>query len=139
MTFIISGDKKKQLCLSLGARSFLDYKTDNVEAGVKSLTSGLGAHAAICLANSESSYVQSMRLLRNLGVLVCVGIPNVPFRVPATPLDMITKGKAQREERCRIRVQISPHVSELIMLLTAMPDNRSDDCRKLGRYSGRNE
>lgn len=37
--------------------------------------------------------MQSMRLLRRLGVLVCVGIPSVPFRLPATPLDMIVKGK----------------------------------------------
>ncbi|BDD56070.1 hypothetical protein MAP00_001548 [Monascus purpureus] len=89
---IDSGEKKKQLCLSLGAASFLDYKTDDVEKEVKSLTSGLGAHAVICLANSEAGYAQSMRMLRSLGVLVCTGIPNVPFRLPATPFDMIVKG-----------------------------------------------
>jgi propanol-preferring alcohol dehydrogenase len=33
-----------------------------------------------------------MRLLRRLGVLACVGIPNAPFRLPATPFDMIVKG-----------------------------------------------
>lgn len=36
--------------------------------------------------------MQSMRLLRRLGVLVCVGIPSTPFRLPATPFDMIVKG-----------------------------------------------
>ncbi|KAL4807093.1 hypothetical protein BDV18DRAFT_136871 [Aspergillus unguis] len=90
---IDSGDKKKQLCLSLGATAFLDYKTDDVEGSVKQLTSGLGAHAVICTANSEAAYETSMRLLRRLGVLVCVGIPNVPFRLPATPFDMIVKGQ----------------------------------------------
>ncbi|PYI17716.1 alcohol dehydrogenase [Aspergillus violaceofuscus CBS 115571] len=89
---IDSGEKKKQLCLSLGATSFLDYKTDDIEHSVKALTSGLGAHAVICTANSEQAYAQSMSLLRRLGVLVCVGIPNAPFRLPATPFDMIVKG-----------------------------------------------
>ncbi|PYI08161.1 hypothetical protein BO78DRAFT_365082 [Aspergillus sclerotiicarbonarius CBS 121057] len=88
---IDSGEKKKQLCLSLGATSFLDYKTDDVEREVKALTSGLGAHAVICTANSEPAYTQSMKMLRSLGVLVCVGIPSVPFRLPATPFDMIVK------------------------------------------------
>ncbi|KAL4943310.1 hypothetical protein BDV06DRAFT_234814 [Aspergillus oleicola] len=89
---IDSGPPKKTLCLSLGATAFLDYKTDDVESAVKQLTSGLGAHAVICTANGEAAYEQSMRLLRRLGVLVCVGIPNVPFRLPATPFDMIVKG-----------------------------------------------
>jgi propanol-preferring alcohol dehydrogenase len=60
---------------------------------VKGLTAGLGAHAVICTANSEQAYTQSMRLLRRLGVLVCVGIPSVPFKLPATPFDMIVKGE----------------------------------------------
>ncbi|KAL3488707.1 hypothetical protein BJX62DRAFT_227139 [Aspergillus germanicus] len=91
---IDTGDKKRELCLSLGATTFLDYKTDDVESAVKQLTSNLGAHAVICTANGEGAYEQSMRLLRRLGVLVCVGIPNVPFRLPATPFDMIVKGLA---------------------------------------------
>ncbi|GLA00194.1 hypothetical protein AnigIFM60653_008252 [Aspergillus niger] len=89
---IDSGEKKKQLCLSLGANTFLDYKTDDVEREVKALTSGLGAHAVICTANNEPAYTQSMKMLRSLGVLVCVGIPSVPFRLPATPFEMIVKG-----------------------------------------------
>lgn len=88
-----SGENKKQLCLSLGASCFLDYRTDDVESGVKSLTSGFGVHAVICTAHGEMAYMQSMRLLRRLGVLVCVGIPSTPFRLPATPFDMIVKGK----------------------------------------------
>ncbi|KAE8160318.1 chaperonin 10-like protein [Aspergillus tamarii] len=89
---IDSGEKKKELCLALGATAFFDYKIDDIEKEVKKLTGGLGAHAVICTANSEPAYMQSMRLLRSLGVLVCVGIPSVPFRLPATPFDMIVKG-----------------------------------------------
>ncbi|KAF7585228.1 hypothetical protein BBP40_011613 [Aspergillus hancockii] len=89
---IDSGETKKDLCLSLGATAFFDYKLDEIEPEVKNLTEGLGAHAVICTANSEQAYTQSMRLLRRLGVLVCVGIPSVPFKLPATPFDMIVKG-----------------------------------------------
>lgn len=46
----------------------------------------------ICTANGERAYEQSLQMLRPLGVLVCVGIPNVPFKLPATPFDMIVKG-----------------------------------------------
>jgi propanol-preferring alcohol dehydrogenase len=89
---IDSGDKKRELCLSLGATDYFDYKMDDIDARVKSVTRGLGAHAVICTANSESAYIQSMQMLRRLGVLVCVGIPNKPFRLPSTPFDMIVKG-----------------------------------------------
>ncbi|KAK9574130.1 hypothetical protein V6Z77_000948 [Aspergillus fumigatus] len=89
---IDSGDKKRELCLSLGATDYFDYKKDDIAVSVTSVTRGLGAHAVICTANSESAYIHSMQMLRRLGVLVCVGIPNEPFRLPSTPLDMIVKG-----------------------------------------------
>ncbi|KAJ5805089.1 hypothetical protein N7474_010976 [Penicillium riverlandense] len=87
-----TGEKKEQLCLSLGATWFLDYQKVDVVETVISLTSGLGAHAVICTANSERVYEQSMKMLRPLGTLVCIGIPNTPFRLPATPFEMIIKG-----------------------------------------------
>lgn len=59
---------------------------------VKKITS-FGVHAVICTANGERAYEQSMQMLRPLGTLVCVGIPNQPFKLPATPFDMIVKGK----------------------------------------------
>ncbi|KAJ5907618.1 alcohol dehydrogenase [Penicillium taxi] len=42
--------------------------------------------------DNERSYEQSMQMLRPLGTLVCVGIPNTPFKLPASPFDMIVKG-----------------------------------------------
>lgn len=59
------------------------------------LTSGLGVHAVICTANVEKAYEQSMQMLRRLGTLVCVGIPNTPFRLPTTPFEMIVKGDGE--------------------------------------------
>ncbi|KAJ6108586.1 Alcohol dehydrogenase 1 [Penicillium sp. IBT 18751x] len=89
---IDKGEKKRQLCVSLGATEFLDFSEVDVVEAVKASTSGLGAHAVICTANGERAYEQSMQMLRPLGTLVCVGIPNVPFRLPASPFDMIVKG-----------------------------------------------
>ncbi|KAJ6012040.1 hypothetical protein N7522_002395 [Penicillium canescens] len=88
---IDSGEKKKRLCVSLGATEFLDFREVDIVQAVKTIT-GFGVHAVICTANGERAYEQSMQMLRPLGTLVCVGIPNQPFKLPATPLDMIVKG-----------------------------------------------
>lgn len=86
------GEKKRKLCLDLGASEFLDFTEVDIVEAVKASTSGLGAHAVICTANGEKAYEQCIQMLRRLGTLVCVGIPNVPFKLPVTPLDMIVKG-----------------------------------------------
>ncbi|KAJ5787497.1 hypothetical protein N7457_002487 [Penicillium paradoxum] len=88
---IDSGEKKKQLCLSLGATEFLDYREVDIVEAVKATTK-FGVHGVICTANGERAYEQSMQMLRPLGTLVCVGIPSSPFKLPATPFDMIVKG-----------------------------------------------
>jgi propanol-preferring alcohol dehydrogenase len=74
----------------------LDFSEVDIVEAVKASTSGLGAHAVICTANGERAYEQSMQMLRPLGTLVCVGIPSVPFRLPATPFDMIGKGDSHQ-------------------------------------------
>lgn len=89
---IDKGQKKRQLCISLGAKHFFDFSEVNIVDAVKTATSGLGAHGVVCTANGARAYEQSLQMLRPLGTLVCVGIPNVPFNLPATPLDMIIKG-----------------------------------------------
>lgn len=89
------GEKKRKLCLDLGAAEFLDFTEVDIVEAVKASTSGLGAHAVICTANGEKAYEQSTQMLRRLGTLVCVGIPNVPFKLPVTPFDMIVKGKSR--------------------------------------------
>ncbi|KAJ5758746.1 hypothetical protein N7520_005902 [Penicillium odoratum] len=86
------GDEKRDLCLSLGATEFLDFRNVDIVESVKSLTSGLGVHAVICTANGEAAYQQSMQMLRPLGTLVCVGIPHTQFLLPTSPFEMIVKG-----------------------------------------------
>lgn len=90
---LFRGPKKKELCLSLGAKHFLDYSEVDFVDSARILTSGLGVHGVVCTANSAKAYEQSLQMLRPLGTLVCVGIPSVPFNLPATPLDMIIKGE----------------------------------------------
>lgn len=84
--------------MSLGATEFLDFRQVDIVEGAKAATSGLGVHAVICTANGEKAYEQSMHMLRPLGTLVCVGIPHVPFRLPATPFEMIVKGKYRKPQ-----------------------------------------
>lgn len=85
-----AGSEKRRLCLELGATAFFDYTIDDVEASVKALTSGYGAHAAICTASSFGAYKQSLEMLRNLGTLVCIGL--AVDDLPISPLDMIIRG-----------------------------------------------
>ena len=59
---------------------------------MKRLTNGYGAHAVVCVVGSEAAYRQAPKLLRNLGVLVCVGLPAMDFHLPITPLDMVVRG-----------------------------------------------
>lgn len=72
-----------------------------------------------------------MRMLRSLGVLVCTGIPNVPFRLPATPFDMIVKGKLINSV-LETSLQFIP--TELLSR-SCWPQHRPDDRRKLRRHS----
>lgn len=116
VSLLHSGEKKKQLCLSLGAIEFLDYREVDIVQATKART-GLGVHAVICTANGERAYEQSMQMLRPLGTLVCVGIPSVPFRLPATPFDMIVKGLF-RWALLRTQGIITNTVQVLLLLVT---------------------
>ena len=83
-----TGVRKRELCLKLGATAFLDFKTDDVEAKVKELTNGYGAHAVVCLGGA-SAYAQGLKLLRNCGTLVCVGL--VTENLPISPFEILAR------------------------------------------------
>lgn len=82
-----TGERKRELCLKPGATAFLDFKTDDVEAKVKELTNGYGAHAVVCLR--ASTYAQVLKLLRNCGTLVCVGL--VTENLPISPFEILAR------------------------------------------------
>jgi alcohol dehydrogenase, propanol-preferring len=89
---IDTGDSKRNLCIKLGAAKFLDFREDDVEAEIGKLTSGYGVHAVVVSAGSEGAYQQGFKLLRNLGTLVCVGLPRMDFGLPITPFAMVVRG-----------------------------------------------
>lgn len=83
-----TGERKRELCLKSSATAFLDFKTDDVEAKVKELTNGYGAHAVVCLGGA-STYAQGLKLLRPCGTLVCVGL--VTENLPISPFEILAR------------------------------------------------
>ncbi|KAF8684575.1 Alcohol dehydrogenase GroES-like domain [Rhizoctonia solani] len=70
-----TGDHKKELCLKLGAETFIDFKeTDNIVEDVIRAADGAGVHAAIVTSGLTAVYSQSLQYLRRGGTLVAVGV-----------------------------------------------------------------
>ncbi|CCO32153.1 alcohol dehydrogenase [Rhizoctonia solani AG-1 IB] len=70
-----TGDHKKELCLRLGAETFIDFKdSDNIIEDVIRVADGIGAHAAIVTSGLTAVYGQSLQYLRRGGTLVAVGV-----------------------------------------------------------------
>ncbi|OAP63486.1 hypothetical protein AYL99_02713 [Fonsecaea erecta] len=88
---IDAGESKREMCMKLGAAVFLDFKTDSIEAEVKRLTNGFGAHATIVTVGSDAAYDQALKLLRNLGTLVCIGLPKSGLGLPISPFLMCVR------------------------------------------------
>lgn len=89
---IDSGDEKEKLCKECGAEAFVDYMKQDVVQAVKDLTDGEGAHALICVAGLEKAYEQAPSLVRNCGVIVCVGLPPDSFMFPMSPIHLANRG-----------------------------------------------
>ena len=73
------------------AEAFIDFATENVEARVKELT-GEGAHAVLAVSGSEASFTTVPKLVRNLGVTVCVGLPRNDFNLPMSTAGCAARG-----------------------------------------------
>lgn len=89
---IDSGAEKEKLCKEMGATAFIDFAKEDVVKSVKALTDGEGAHAVICVVGSEKAYEQAPSLVRNNGVIVCVGLPPSSFMFPMSPIHIANKG-----------------------------------------------
>lgn len=59
---------------------------------MRRLTNGFGVHACIVTAGSEGAYGQGFKVIRNLGTLVCVGLPRLDFDLPISPFMMVVRG-----------------------------------------------
>ncbi|EUC57367.1 alcohol dehydrogenase [Rhizoctonia solani AG-3 Rhs1AP] len=74
---IDTGDNKEELCLKLGAETFIDFKkSSNLVEDVIRAADAVGAHAAIVTSGSAAGYNQALRYLRPGGTLVAVGAPS---------------------------------------------------------------
>ncbi|CAE6428183.1 unnamed protein product [Rhizoctonia solani] len=72
-----TGESKKELCLNLGAETFIDFKASkNLVEDVKHAADGVGAHAAIVTSGSAAAYNQALQYLRPGGSLIVVGLPS---------------------------------------------------------------
>ncbi|CAK7221120.1 hypothetical protein SBRCBS47491_004419 [Sporothrix bragantina] len=80
------GEAKRQQSLDAGAHFFIDYgqSDDEIEKKVKDLTGGEGAHAVIVVSGAQAAFRTAPRLVRNMGVLVTVGLPVADFMLPVS-------------------------------------------------------
>ncbi|KAF8190619.1 hypothetical protein K438DRAFT_1970919 [Mycena galopus ATCC 62051] len=74
---IDTGDVKRDLCLSLGAERWIDFKkSEDLVKEVKEATGGEGPHAAVVAASNVGPLDQAVLYLRPKGTLVAVGLPS---------------------------------------------------------------
>ncbi|CEJ57635.1 hypothetical protein PMG11_06321 [Penicillium brasilianum] len=84
--------RKRDLCLSLGAESYIDVlETDDCVAQVIKVTDG-GAHGALICASSGQAYDDAVKFLRWTGTLVCIGLPPKPTLLSLGPADFVARG-----------------------------------------------
>lgn len=73
---IDTGSAKRDLCLSIGASVWIDFKeSPDVAKEVRDATGGAGAHAAIIAAVGNDAYKVAVTYLRPMGYLMVVGVP----------------------------------------------------------------
>ncbi|KAK6062597.1 carboxylesterase family protein [Seiridium cupressi] len=89
---IDAGQEKRALSLECGAESFVDYLEDDVEAKVKQLTGGEGAHGILVVPGTKSAFEIAPNLVRNMGVIVCVGLPRLDFQLPLSATVCAARG-----------------------------------------------
>ncbi|KII87609.1 hypothetical protein PLICRDRAFT_111977 [Plicaturopsis crispa FD-325 SS-3] len=71
-----TGAEKKELCLSLGAEKWIDFReSKDLVADIKAATGGEGPHAALVTAATGAAYQQAIDYLRPGGKLMAVGLP----------------------------------------------------------------
>jgi propanol-preferring alcohol dehydrogenase len=88
---IDSTEAKRQLSLECGAEVFVDFATEDVESRVKEVT-GEGAHAVLAVSGSHDDFALGPALVRNLGTIVCVGLPRNDFTLPISATVCAARG-----------------------------------------------
>ncbi|RKL44985.1 hypothetical protein BFJ72_g3635 [Fusarium proliferatum] len=84
-----TGESRRKLSLDSGAEHFIDFATDNVEAKVKEIT-GEGASAVLVVTGSQDAFIQAPSLVRNMGIIVTIGLPRNDFNIPLSATISLT-------------------------------------------------
>ncbi|KAL2826110.1 chaperonin 10-like protein [Aspergillus cavernicola] len=87
-----SGEEKRRLSLSAGAETFIDYQSEDVASRVQELT-GEGAHATIVVPGTKEAFVAAPNLVRNMGFIVCVGLPPNEMQLPISATLCAARGE----------------------------------------------
>jgi propanol-preferring alcohol dehydrogenase len=91
---IDTGEGKRQLSLDCGAEAFIDFKTEkDVPARVRELTGGEGAHATIVVPGTKSAFEMAPYVVRNMGMIVCVGLPRNDLELPISATMCAARGE----------------------------------------------
>lgn len=93
-----SGDEKRELSLSSGAEVFIDFKTEDVAKRVLELTEE-GAHATIVVPGEKEAFQMAPTLVRNMGHIICVGLPRNDIELPISATLCAARGKFPRFSR----------------------------------------
>lgn len=78
---IDTGEARRKLSLDSGAEHFIDFALEDAEARVKEITSE-GASAVLVVTGSQEAFVQAPSLVRNMGIIVNIGLPRNDFQIP---------------------------------------------------------
>lgn len=62
---------------------------------INGITGGLGAHAVIVAVGASQAYKMAVKLLRPLGTLICVGLPELGLHIPMSAVDCVNRGKGK--------------------------------------------
>jgi len=80
------GEKKRELCMSLGASHFVDFTKVNTVNAIMEITGGMGAHGTLVLATSERAFSDAVNYSRRHGTMVMVGLPPGTMDIPIFPI-----------------------------------------------------
>ncbi|KPA38428.1 alcohol dehydrogenase 2 [Fusarium langsethiae] len=78
---IDTGEPRRKLSLESGAEHFIDFASESVEQRVKEITEE-GAAAVLVVTASQEAFVQATSLVRNMGIIVTIGLPRNDFNIP---------------------------------------------------------
>lgn len=86
-----SGEAKKEMCMKMGAATFVDHCKEDVVSAVKKATpDGQGPQAVLLLAASEKPFQQAAEYVRPHGTIVTIGLP-AHGRLSAPIFDFVIK------------------------------------------------